>query len=61
MPEHAIHAKPILVCVPCDPNTRLLRIRVLLGASAFAIGSLASPAHHFLSSFTQKSEALLLH
>ena len=33
----------------CDTNTRLLRIRVLLSASLFAIGSLASPAHHFLS------------
>jgi hypothetical protein len=40
---------PISVCVSYGALTRLLRIRVLLGASPFAIGSLASPAHHFLS------------
>ena len=30
-----------------DPITHLLRICVLLGVSAFAIGSLETPAHQF--------------
>ena len=37
---------PILARMSCGTLTRLLRIRVLLGATPFAIGSLASPAHH---------------